>query len=68
MVLDEIVHNSVVSVGTVGGGRDGKVSAIGASANNLGLTVDKDGMDMLSMVVSMVGMTCLGVVGTCGLY
>ena len=65
MVVDEIVHNSVVLVGVGGGGIYGKVFAIGASANNLGPTTDKEGMETLSMVVSMVGMTCSSVVSPC---
>ena len=66
MVLDEIVHNLAVSVSTVGGGRDGKVSSMGALENNPSPTVDKERMETLSMVVSMVGMTCFSVVGPCG--
>ena len=66
MELDEIINKSTMSVGTVGGGRDGKVSAIGASANNHGPIADKDGMDTLLMVVSMLEMTCSSVVGPCG--
>ena len=66
MVLDEIKHKLVVSVGTVGGGRDGKVSAISTSTNNPSPTTDKDGIDTLSMVVSMVGMTCSGVASRYG--
>ena len=66
MVLDEIVHNYVASVDMGGGGKYGKVSVIGASTNNPKPTADKELMDMLSMVVSMVGMTCSGVVGPYG--
>ena len=61
MVLDEIVHNSTVSVSMGGGNRDGKVSAIGASTNNHGPTIDEEGMHMFSMAVSMEGMMCSGV-------
>ena len=66
MVLDEIINKSTMSVGTVGGGRDRKVSTIGDSKNNIGPTTDKDGMDTLSMVVSMVKMTSFGVASPCG--
>ena len=46
MVLDEIVHNSIVSINLGRGSIDGKVSAIGTLANNVWPTVDKEGMDM----------------------
>ena len=66
MVLYEMVHNSDVLVGMVGGGIDGKVSTIGASENNLGPTTDKEGIEMLSMVVLMVWMKCTSVSYPCG--
>ena len=66
MVLYEIVHNLTASVSMVRGGRDGKVFTIGTLTNNPSPTTDKDGMDMLSMVLSMVEMTCSGVAGPCG--
>ena len=66
MLLDEIVHNSTMSVSMGGGNRDGKVSAIGTSTKNTSPIVDNDGMDTLSMVVSMVGMTCFDVANPCG--
>ena len=61
MVLDESVQKSTVSIGAGGGGKDGKVSVRGVLANNPGPKEDKEGMEMLSMVVSVVGMTCSGV-------
>ena len=66
MVLDERVHKYVVSVGVDEGGKDGKVVIIGVSTNNPGPTTDKEGMDTMSMVISMVRMTCLGVVDPYG--
>ena len=66
MVLDEIVHKSVVSFSMGGGGKYGKVYVIGTLKKNLGPNTDMEGMDTLSMEVSMVGMTCSGVACPCG--
>ena len=66
MVLDVIVHKSSMSVGIGGCYMDEKVSAIGVLENNPEPMVEKEGMDTLSMAVSMVGMTCFGVVGPYG--
>ena len=65
MVLDEIVHKYVVSFDVGGGSEDGKVSVIGTLTNNPRPTVDKKGMETLSMEVSMVGMMCIIVAGPC---
>ena len=54
MVLDVIVHKSVVLLSVGGGGKDGKVSTMGVLRNNTEPTTDKEGIDTLSMVVSMV--------------
>ena len=62
MVLDVIVHKFVVSDIKGRGGKYGKVSTIGVLENNTGPTTDMEGMDTLSMAVSMVGMTCSDVV------
>ena len=64
--MDVILHKSTMTVGVGGGGKDGKVSIIGVLENKLGITLDKEGMEMLSMVVSMVGMMCLDVASPCG--
>ena len=66
MVLDEIVKNYAMSVDVGGVGRDGKVFTIGTSTNNPRPTKDKEGMATLLMVISMVGMTCFGVVSPYG--
>ena len=65
MVLDERVQKYIVSFSVDGGGKDMKVVVIGISANNTGPTEDKEGMNMLSMVISMVGMTCSSVASPC---
>ena len=66
MVLDVIVHKFVVSVGKGRGVKYGKVSYIGVLENSSRPTIDMEGMDMLSMVVLMAGMTCYNVVGPYG--
>ena len=66
MVLDVIVHKYDTSIGVGGGGKEKKVSFIGVLENKTEPTIDKDGMDMLSMVVSIVGMICSNVVGPFG--
>ena len=58
MVLDVIVHKYAMSVGVGEGGKDEKVFVIGVLENKLRPTTDKEGIDMVSMAVSMVGMTC----------
>ena len=63
MVLDERTHKFVVSVGSGGGGRDGKEAVIDVSINNTGCMTRKEGMATMSMEVSMVGMTWFGVAG-----
>ena len=63
MVSDVIVHKYDTSFGEGGGGKVKKVSSIRVFAKNLGPTIDKDGMDTLSMVLSIVGRTCSDVVG-----
>ena len=66
MVLDVIVHKFVVSVRKGRGGKYGKVSPIGVLENSPRPTIDMEGMDTLSMVVSMVGMTCSDEAGPYG--
>ena len=66
MVLDVVVHKFVMSIGIGRGGKYGKVSTIGVLQNNTGTKIDMEGMDTLSMEVSMVGMTCFDVVGSYG--
>ena len=61
MVLDVIVHKFVVSMGKGRGGKYGNVSPIGVLENSFRPTIDMEGMDILSMVVSMVGMMCYDV-------
>ena len=63
MVLDERVHRSIVSLDVGGGGKYGKEVVMEVSAKNMGPTADKEGMAMLSMEVSMIGMTLSGVSG-----
>ena len=58
MLPDVIMHKYNILVGEGGGGKDKKVSIIRVLGNNPRPTVDKDGMDTLSMVVSIVGRTC----------
>ena len=50
-----MVQKSDMIVIEGGGGRDKKVSIKGALVNRPGPTVDRKGMDTLSMVVSMIG-------------
>ena len=66
MLQDVIVHKYDISVNEGGGGKDKKVSIIGELENNIGPRTDMEGMDTLSMVVSIVGSTCFGVVGHFG--
>ena len=66
MVLDVIVHKFIVSVGKGRGGKYGKVSPLGVLENSPRRTTNMEGMEMLSMVVSMVGMTCCDVAGPYG--
>ena len=54
MVLYVIVHKFVMSIDIGGGGKDGKVHVTGVLENKLGPTAHKEGIDMLSMAVSMV--------------
>ena len=61
MVLDERTHKSVVSVGSGGGGKDGKVAVIGVLANNPKPTADKEGIATIWMEVSMIRLTWYGV-------
>ena len=63
MVPDVIVHKSNMSVDIGGGGKDKKVSVIGVLENKPEPTIDKEGMDVMSMEVSMVGRTCSSVFG-----
>ena len=66
MVLYVIVHKSVVSVDVGRGGKYGKVSPIRVLENNPRPTTDMEGMDTLSMEVSMVGMMCSDVASPYG--
>ena len=54
-------HKSDTLVGIGGGGKDKKVAVIGVLVNKLGPTIDKYGMDMLLMVVSIIKRTCFEV-------
>ena len=54
MVLDVIVHKYDTLVNEGGGGKDKKVFVIGVLVNRPRTTTYKDGMEMLSMVVSVV--------------
>ena len=63
MLPNVILHKYDISFREGGHDKDKKVSIIGALVNNLGPMEDKDGMDMMSMVVSIVGRMCSGVVG-----
>ena len=53
-----MVHKYNASVIVGGGDKDKKVSVIGVLENNPGPTVDKEGMDTLSVVELIVGRTC----------
>ena len=64
-MLYERTHKSIVLVGFGGEGKDGKEAVRDVSANNPRPTTNKEGMAMLSMEVSMVGMTWYGVDGPC---
>ena len=66
MVPDVIVHKFDTSIGVGEGGKDKKVFVIGVLASRLEPTVDKDGMDMFLMVVSIVRRTCFSVVSPLG--
>ena len=66
MVPDMMVHKSDTSVDKGGGGEEKKVSVTGMLANKPEPTIDKDGMDTLSMVVSIVRRTCSDVVSPLG--
>ena len=68
MVLDESMHKSVVLIGVSGGGTKGKEAIIEVLVNNLGLTANNEGVDSLSMAVSIVGITLAHLVGPCGLW
>ena len=67
MLLEVIVHRSGILVDEGGGGKDKKVSIIGALENNPMPMKENDGMDTLSMVVSIRGRTCSGVPDPFGL-
>ena len=66
MVLDVIVHKSTISFAVGRGGKDEKVFVIGVLENKPEPTTYKEGIDTLSMAVSMVGMMCSRVVGPFG--
>ena len=65
-MLEERKHKSALSVGSSGGGKDGKESVRDELVRSLGPMTYKEGMAMLSMEVSIVGMTWTGVAGPCG--
>ena len=54
MLPDVIVHRSNISFGEGGGGKDKKVFIIGALENKPEPMKDREGMDTLLMVVSIV--------------
>ena len=58
MLPDVIVHTSDMSTFKGGGERDKKVSIKGALVNRPRPMTDREGMDMLSMVVLIVRRTC----------
>ena len=66
MLLDVMVHKSDMSVIEMGGGRDKNVSLKWALVKRPGPMTDIEGMDMLSMVVSIVGRTCFRLVNPLG--
>ena len=67
MVLDLIVHKSKTSVGVGRGGKARNVSIIGVLEKNIEPTVEKDGIDTLSMVDLIVRRTCFSVIVPLGL-
>ena len=61
-----IVHKSDISVDERGCGKDKKVSFKGSLENKPMLTIDKDGMGTLSMVVLIVIRMCSSVASPLG--
>ena len=57
------MHKLDISAVEGGGGRDKKVSVKGVLVKSHIPMIDREGMDTLLMVVSMVGRTCSRVVG-----
>ena len=66
MLPDVIVHRSDISFSEGGVVKDKKLYAVGAYLNKHGPTSNKDGMDTLFMVVSIVKRTCFHVVNPLG--
>ena len=64
--MDESMHKSIVSLGVGGGETKGKVSVIEVSVNNPGPMFNNEGLVVMLMMASIVGMTLDGVVGPCG--
>ena len=62
MLLDVIAQKYDMLVIKGGGRSDIKVSIKGALVNRPRPMTDREGMDTLSMMVSIVGRTCFGVV------
>ena len=60
------MHKFDMSVGEGGGGKDKKVSVNRVLENKPGTTTYREGMETLSMVVSIVGRTCSSVVNHLG--
>ena len=56
-----IVHKFNISVDEGGGGKYKNVSVIRVMENKPKPTTNNDGMDALSMAISIVGRTCFGV-------
>ena len=68
MLPDVRVHKSDISDNEGGGGKDKKVFIIGALENKPEPMTYMDGIDTISMVVSIVGRTCFDVAGPFGSY
>ena len=66
MVPDMMVHKYETLVDEGGGGKDKKVFIIGLLANKTKTTTNKDGMETLSMVVSIVRRMCADVADPLG--
>ena len=65
-MLDESMHKFVVSLGSIGGGKNGKEVVMVISRSNSVPTANNEGVVVFSKEVSKVGMTLVGVVGPCG--
>ena len=66
MKIDVMVHKHYILCGKGGGGKGKKVSIKEALENNPWPMTDREGMDTLLIVVSIVGRTRYGVAGPFG--